>query len=189
MAKQPSRMLQVLGECGALARLLPELVDGAWARPALDRAAAEGAALDERYALLGFADAGSAAAASSRLRADGESAALAQVFARERPALAAQARTPEAALDLLERCDALRRGERFVSLLRCAAWQAAAPAAALQALRRALDAALRAASAAAAAAALARGASGPAVGQAVRAARLAAIEAAWPGRDVPTSPA
>jgi tRNA nucleotidyltransferase (CCA-adding enzyme) len=195
MAAKPSRMLDVLAECGALPRLLPELQGSRWAWPALDGAAAADAVLEERYALLGFGDAAAASAVSRRLRAPNECEALAVAYARERAALAAYASTPHQALALLERCDALRRPGRFTSLLYCAAWQQAAPAAALAALRRAHQAALGAASAAAAAAAQAGGACGRAVGAAVHEARRSAIEQAWAQAgadsdtgDVPTSP-
>ena len=73
---RPSRMLQVLRDCGALARLLPEL-DADWAAgPAptpgdrlqqrLDRGASRGAPLPVQYALLTCDIAGGAPAASAQ---------------------------------------------------------------------------------------------------------------------------
>jgi len=212
MAPRPSRMFEVLRDCGALARLLPEPALDAAALARLDAAAAHGAALPVRFALLGWADEAAVTRAAERLRASAEVRELAQLFAREGARLAAwrapkpppQAADAEQVLALFERCDALRRPERFAALLEAAGWWAPARAARNEAgaeheaneearesdaarearrsrecLRRLLDAARGTDTASAAAAAARAGARGPAVGQAVRQARLQALLAAW----------
>ena len=121
MEPAPRRMVEVLDACGALARVLPEwaAVDAARALGALDAAAARGADLPVRYAVL-FVGGTEAAAdrASARLRAPGECRDLAVLAARTRTAMADGAALDAAALvDLLQQVDAFRRPERFESLL------------------------------------------------------------------------
>jgi tRNA nucleotidyltransferase (CCA-adding enzyme) len=198
MARQPSRMFEVLHGCGALARLLPEPRLDATALAQLDDAAAHGAALAVRFALLGWADEAAVARAAERLRVPAEARELAQLVAREgaplarwRPVRPPQREHVEWALDLFERCDALRRPQRFDALLEAVRWSSpragSAPGgsgesdAALDALRRLRGAAAQADTAAAAEQAMRAGARGPQVGQAVRRARLAATAAAWAG--------
>ena len=125
MEARPSRMLDVLQECGLMARLHPELTADLerWsrARTSLDEAAAASRPWPVRFALL--------AAASgadrfddwlARLRADADASDLARLLVMLRDELAA--RLPAAArLAVLERADALRRPERFSLLLD--AWQ------------------------------------------------------------------
>ena len=178
LAQQPSRMLQVLDGCGALARLLPELValSGAVAAlgPVLDRAAAAGVALPARAALL-LQPPGAEAAArrAAALRTDADSAWLATRLPGAHAALQALAAAPtaQALLAAFEHHDALRRPARFSQLLQASDLlaQRAGHATALQAL---LDALVAWPTAAAAQAAQAAGARGVAVGYAVRAARL-----------------
>ena len=126
MAVRPSRMIDVLRGCGALARLLPEptLDEPSLAR--LDRAAAVGTALPVRFALLGWPDEAAAARAGDRLRAPTEVRELARLFMRERAAIAGlpprlQREHAALLLALFERCDALRRPERFETLLQAVA--------------------------------------------------------------------
>ena len=122
MERQPSRLLDVLHECGALARLYPELIadEARWqhARRTLDAAAQAGAPWPVRFALLASA-AGEAGFESwiSRLRVDAEAADLARLTVVLRGALAQEQPSAEAMLTLLERADALRRPERFAQLL------------------------------------------------------------------------
>lgn len=181
MATQPSRMLEVLDGCGALARLLPGL-EGRWhgIAPVLDRAGE--ATLPVRVALL-LSPLGESVAADAarRLRADGESLWLAERLPREHAALQALqtlvqrlgedgAALPEALLDTFERCDALRRPERFAALLQASGLLAGdrrSPA-----LHPLLDAVRSLPTGPVAAAAQAAGARGEAVGTAVRRARL-----------------
>jgi tRNA nucleotidyltransferase (CCA-adding enzyme) len=222
MAASPRRLLEVLRECGALARLLPE-VEALWGVPqspehhpevdsgehlmlVLEMAARLEAPLPVRWACL-MHDLGKAttpreawprhighearsarlaARVAERLRVSGECRELADLVAREHVHVHMSGGLGAAALlRLFERCDALRRPERFADvLLACEcdargrggrAEQAYAPTTRLPPL---LAQALAVDTAAAAAAAAARGARGPAVGEAVRAARIEALHAA-----------
>ena len=186
MEPAPARMIAVLRECGAAARILPEL-DRALAQPGaperlaarLEHAAARGRVLAVRYALLVLdLPAGEAEALASRVNAPGECRSLAALALRER-ASAANAPDAEASLALLERADALRRPERLERLLEVAESDALAPDPAAFAPRRALLDALAAARGIDAGAAARES---PAdIPGAVRRARLAAIAALRPG--------
>ncbi len=121
MEAAPRRMIEVLAECGALARVLPEwsALDEAHALGALDAAAARGTDLSVRYAAL-FAGGPEAVAdrASARLRAPGECRDLAVLAARTRTTIErGPALDATALVDLLQQVDAFRRPERFESLL------------------------------------------------------------------------
>jgi tRNA nucleotidyltransferase (CCA-adding enzyme) len=221
MAERPSRMLAVLRECGALARLLPD-VDRLWGVPqrpehhpevdtgvhlslALDLAAQHGEPLAVRWALLCHdlgkgttpaellprhhgheqRSAKMARALAERLRVPGDCRELADVVAREHGHVHASGSLgPVALLRLLERCDALRRPDRFALVLRACACDARGragrahdPYPPAERLSRALALALAVDADAAAQAAMAGGARGPAIGDAVRATRLAALQA------------
>ena len=146
MEPHPSRMIEVLRDCGALARLLPEVdacfVAAAPSRPkpgfaahltaALDLAAKRRSALPVRYAIL-VSDPGTskssttadvarsvriADAISARLRAPVDCRDAARLAARWRRVVdsAADAR-PAKLLQLLSAADALRRPERIDALL------------------------------------------------------------------------
>ena len=113
MEAHPARMLDVLAECGLAARLLPELKNE---RAALERAAAAGAPLAVRFAVLTWGlEEDAVRALCERLRAPNEDLELAQAASRCRPLLAARA--PRELLELLKRADAVRRPERFARLL------------------------------------------------------------------------
>ena len=113
MEAHPARMLDVLAECGLAARLLPELKNE---RAALERAAAAGAPLAVRFAVLTWGlQEDAVRALCERLRAPNEDLELAQAASRCRPLLAARA--PRELLELLKRADAVRRPERFARLL------------------------------------------------------------------------
>src|SRR5436190_14267484 len=157
MEGKPSRMLEVLRGCGALARALPEVdrlfgvpqradyhpeVDtGVHLMMVLDMAARLATSLAVRYACLGH-DLGKGTtpaemlprhlrheersvalvrAMSERLRVDNACRALAVVVAREHGNIHRSGEFGAAAvLRLLERCDALRRPDRFAeALLAC----------------------------------------------------------------------
>jgi tRNA nucleotidyltransferase (CCA-adding enzyme) len=221
MEERPSRMFEVLRDCGALGVLLPE-VDRLWGVPqraehhpevdtgvhlmmVLDMAARLQAPLEVRFACLAH-DLGKgttpadllprhighegrsvklAAALGERWRVPTACRELADVVAREHGNVHRSADlSADATLRLLERCDALRRPQRFEQVLlacecdargRGGASEAPYPQAPrlLQALRQAqaVDAA------AVAAEAVAMGATGPRIGEAVRRARAAAITA------------
>jgi tRNA nucleotidyltransferase (CCA-adding enzyme) len=218
METRPSRMLDVLRQCLALAPLLPE-VDRLWdgtrrsssgnaAAPAgehllrvLDSAAALGASLPVRFACLVHdvdADPAPTSRRSARarrsntareqlcdrLRVPIDCRELAVVVARESAAVHGSAGLDAAALlDLLERCDALRRPERFDDVLlacECDArgWpdRQAAPYPQRPSLRRILQRALAVDSRDIALRAAAQGHAGVDVGRAIRAARIAALD-------------
>jgi tRNA nucleotidyltransferase (CCA-adding enzyme) len=219
MEVQPSRMFGVLRDCGALARVLPE-VDRLWGVPqpaahhpeidtgvhlmlVLDTAAWLGAPLPVRWACL-VHDLGKgstpkdewprhiahearsaklADALAERLRVPGDCRELGDVVAREHGNIhRSEALGAQAVLRLLERCDALRRPERFEQALLACECDARgrlglqdAPYPQRARLAAALEAVLAVDATAAAATALSAGAAGPAVGEAVRRARLAAL--------------
>jgi tRNA nucleotidyltransferase (CCA-adding enzyme) len=192
-AARPSRMFEVLRDCGALARLLPEPALDPPALARLDAAAAAEAGLAVRFALLGWRDDASVAQAAERLRVPAEVRELAQLFAREAPQVAdwlnerfdaAHRAAPGDAdrlFDLLERCDALRRPERFGELMlavRLAVGDTAGTRSAAAALASCLQAVRATATAAVADEAARSGARGAAIGAAVRAARVAALRPA-----------
>lgn len=129
MEVRPARMLEVLGSCGALAHVLPEVdrllqEDPAARLGALDRAAARERALEVRYAVL-FLDGEEprtitqlARAASERVRATNECRDLAILAADLFPTICRALDLDAAAIvDLLHRSDAFRRPERFARLL------------------------------------------------------------------------
>ena len=154
MEQQPSRMFEVLRECGALKRLLPE-VDRLWGVPqraeyhpevdtgvhlmlVLDMSARLKTSLQVRFACLCH-DLGKGTtpdhllprhigheersarllkAVCERWRVPRESRELADVVAREHGNIHRSGDlNAEAILRLLERCDALRRPERFAEVL------------------------------------------------------------------------
>jgi len=158
MEAAPSKMFALLRNCGALARVLPELA-AAWAsrsrygrtRRALDFAAAQKRVLEVRYAVLACALVGGDAPESelrqmsARLRAPSNCADLALLALRQRETIDLGAKLkPEAVVSLLQACDAWRRPGRFEQLLQaagdCTAGRARTAAAAPR-LLRALDAA------------------------------------------------
>ncbi len=186
MEKSPSRAIAVLRECGALARILPE-IDRSFERPGvpdrlarrLDCAADRGRALGVRFALLvlDLADAESAALAE-RINAPNDCRELARLSACEREEIVRADLDAEATLGLLERSDAFRRPERLERLLEVAECDAHGDAvgsfAPREALKRALEAARRVD-----AAAIARDNPGDISG-ALRRARLVAIASLQP---------
>ena len=154
MEQRPSRMFEVLRDCGALVRLLPE-VDRLWGVPqradyhpeidtgvhlmmVLDMSARLGAGLPVRFACLCH-DLGKGTTPADvlprhigheersarllrgvceRWRVPRESRELADVVAREHGNIHRSSDLSAAALvRLLERCDALRRPERFAEVL------------------------------------------------------------------------
>jgi len=154
MERTPSRMIEVLRSCGALARLLPELehlfgvpqpaehhpeVDtGAHLLLVLDSCAEANAALPVRFACLchdlgkgltkpenlprhiGHESRGVplTEALCARWRVPSDCRELAILMTREHTHVHQSCGfSPEARLRLLERCDALRRPERFEALL------------------------------------------------------------------------
>jgi tRNA nucleotidyltransferase (CCA-adding enzyme) len=127
MEPQPSRMFQVLRDCGALARLLPEPAEIDLAT--LDAAARCGEALEIRYALA-IAPPGApkvARARNERLRVPATCADLALLLAEQGADPSPDAPSPDAPLpdgdatrllQHLEALDALRRPARALALVR-----------------------------------------------------------------------
>jgi tRNA nucleotidyltransferase (CCA-adding enzyme) len=150
MERNPARMIRVLRECGALARVLPEL-DRSYSDPQkyerlsvrLSRAAAAaGLVLAARYALLVLdLEAQAAEALAERINAPSDCREIARLAIAERAGLESVL-DAESTLSLLERADAFRRPERVERLLEVAACDdpAGATAAAIW-IRRALAAA------------------------------------------------
>jgi tRNA nucleotidyltransferase (CCA-adding enzyme) len=122
MEQKPSRMFAVLEDCGALARILPELEADAALMQVIDAAANRGAELPVRFAVLMHAlGQGAIAELAKRLRVPVDCRDLAVMTARE---LGVLRRTPdldaEAIVTLFERSDAFRKPERFAQMLEAA---------------------------------------------------------------------
>ena len=129
MEKEPSRMMRVLRDCGALARVAPEidaLFEGgeraAAPLAALDAAARDGGSLEVRFAALARAlDPLAVEALAGRLKAPAACRDLALLAARHAN-LIADATELDAGelLDLLDAADAWRRPERWSELITAA---------------------------------------------------------------------
>jgi tRNA nucleotidyltransferase (CCA-adding enzyme) len=129
MEGNPSRMLAVLRECGALARVLPEL-DTTFSDPQiperlarrLELAASRGYALPVRFAALVLdVDGEGAARLSERVNAPGDCRELARLAILERDVLMHGTELDaETALAVIERSDGVRRPERLERLLEVA---------------------------------------------------------------------
>ena len=186
MEKAPSRMIAVLRECGALARILPE-IDRSFSHPdapdrlveRLECSAARGHPLAVRFALLVLdLHVDEVASLAERVNAPNDCRELARLAVCERDEVKNPDLDAESTLSLLERTDAFRRPdrlERLVEVAQCDAHgdekRAKDPQ---EPLRRALEAARKVD-----AGAIAR--SHPEdIGEAVRRARLAAIAALQP---------
>lgn len=127
MTSRPSRMFDTLRECGALARILPELhgLDGhgfARALRAADHAADAGEPLEVRFAALCARIAPDPApvieAIAARLRVPNACRTLAVLVAREHDAIvAALSLSPDELAELVRRLDLPRRPERLDPVL------------------------------------------------------------------------
>ena len=219
MEERPSRMFEVLRDCGALARLLPE-VERLWGVPqraeyhpevdtgvhlmmVLDMSARLQGSLPVRYACLGH-DLGKGTTpadvlprhighegrsaqllkrVNERLRVPNDCRELADVVAREHGNIHRSGEFgEEAVLRLLERCDALRKPERFREVLLACECDARGrlghteqPYPQGLRLARALDLVLAVDTAAVSAQALADGLRGPAIGERIALSRLRAL--------------
>jgi tRNA nucleotidyltransferase (CCA-adding enzyme) len=227
MEAQPQRMVEILRDCGALQRLLPEL-DRLWGVPqpaahhpeidtgvhqmlVLQQAARLQAPLPVRWACL-MHDLGKgttprdqwprhiahearsatlARQVAERLRVPGDCRELAEVVAREHGHIHASfGFGPDATLRLLERCDALRRPERFAQALLACECDARGrtgfedrPYPQRARLLQALDALRSVDTARIAAEATERGARGPAIGQAITRARVEVLAGPEPSAE------
>ncbi|MEO8938055.1 MAG: multifunctional CCA tRNA nucleotidyl transferase/2'3'-cyclic phosphodiesterase/2'nucleotidase/phosphatase [Burkholderiaceae bacterium] len=133
MEVQPSRMVRLLRESGALGRLFPE-IEGLFASDAgpamlaaLDRVAATDASLEIRFAVLVEAIGGDAIPTlCGRLAVPRAARDLALLVAKEGPTLrAAVGPTPPAIdvlVDAMERADAFRRPDRFRQAIAALGW-------------------------------------------------------------------
>jgi tRNA nucleotidyltransferase (CCA-adding enzyme) len=193
MARQPSRMLAVLRDCGALTQLLPEVgadidADRTLMR-VLDLAAQRDAPLPVRLACLSR-DLGPQAVKGlcQRLRVPTDCREIAEVLAREHSNIHRSAEFDAAQLvRLLERCDAFRKPARFADMVLACECDTAGrlhlrglstpPYPQRQRLLAALAAAQSVPTHAVAAAAEAQGQSGAQIGERVHAARVAAVAA------------
>ncbi|MBX3665843.1 MAG: multifunctional CCA tRNA nucleotidyl transferase/2'3'-cyclic phosphodiesterase/2'nucleotidase/phosphatase [Burkholderiales bacterium] len=150
MERAPSVLFGVLRDCGALARVLPQIDalydegrDGE-ALQALDAAAAAGAVLDVRFAALARAfEPEAVEALCAKLKAPANCRDLALLAARHAHAIADAADLDAEELQaLFDAADAWRRPERFRDLADAALAGVAGAAAARARLRAAHDAAL-----------------------------------------------
>jgi tRNA nucleotidyltransferase (CCA-adding enzyme) len=183
MEERPSRMLEVLQECGALARIAPELAvmyeepeRAQTALEALDAAAAAGDVLEVRFAALARSlDPYAVETLTTRLKPPAAVRDLALLAARHaNTVLDAEELPPEAILELLNAVDPWRRPERFEALLRAAVAGEKDAEGALERLRRS-----KAAAAAVDAGAIAKASAKPdEVRERIAAARLEAIRTA-----------
>jgi tRNA nucleotidyltransferase (CCA-adding enzyme) len=183
MELQPSRMFDVLHECGALARIAPEIatlfedsVEAEAALAALDAAARDGAPIEVRFAaLVRTLDPYAIDALAERLKLPAAVRDLALLAARHANAIAdAEDLAAESILELFNAADAWRRPERFEQLLQAALAAEQGTEAPLRRLRQA-----HASAAAVDAGALAKGMSkGEAIRKRIDAARLEAIRSA-----------
>ena len=129
MERTPSRLFEVLRECGALARVMPEL-DAVWdeagaageAMHALDAAAGAGATLPARWAVLArWLDPLAVESLSNRLKVPADCRDLALLAARyANTVLDAASLDAREVLELFNAADAWRRPERFAELLTAA---------------------------------------------------------------------
>lgn len=117
MTAQPGRMFKVLRQAGALQRVLPQLIYTDELGENLALAAERQLPLASRYAVLCRLTPDSDAL-STHIRAPSECASMA-VLLRELLA-GLNVTDAESALALMERCDVLRKPERFVALLEAA---------------------------------------------------------------------
>lgn len=117
MTSSPARMIDVLVESGALARIAPGLVWNDDVHRDLQKAAQHGLGLAQRFALLCRA---SAEDVGKALRAPTVCQDLARLLPKVLSRLAHGVRDTTAQLDLIESCDALRKPERFLEVLAAA---------------------------------------------------------------------
>ena len=118
MGAQPSRMLNVLVEVGAAARVLPGWVDSPRVRDALDQAARSSLPLPARFAVFCL-ETPDLQPLCKALRVPGECADAARLLSVVLEGTAAQW-TADKVLTLIERCDGLRKPDRLRTLFHTA---------------------------------------------------------------------
>jgi len=186
MAADPTRLLAVLRDTGALARLAPAL-DAAWnasAGAVLRRCAASGQPLPVRWACLvrTLPSAADAQALGAQWRVPSDCLQLAELLQRVHAELHSS-RSASDVVDLFDHADAWRRADRFALLLQAqACWDNddsdSGPDRPSRRLPPLLAAAQAVDTAAVAQQAHGQGLRGPAVGQAIRDARVSALAVA-----------
>ncbi|RJG14736.1 multifunctional CCA tRNA nucleotidyl transferase/2'3'-cyclic phosphodiesterase/2'nucleotidase/phosphatase [Massilia cavernae] len=122
MEQKPSRMFEVLRECGALARIMPELDAGPGAMAVTDCAAGAGHELPVRFAALAQGlDVQPIEQLCKRLKVPNDCRELAVMTARERGTVSrADILDADALVTLFSRCDGFRKPQRFEQMLRAA---------------------------------------------------------------------
>jgi tRNA nucleotidyltransferase (CCA-adding enzyme) len=180
MEKEPSRMVRLLRECSALARIAPEidaLFEGDQRHEsvlaALDTAAREGGSLEVRFAVLARAlDPLAVEALAARLKVSAACRDLALLAARHANVIIDAAELDAGGLlELLDAADAWRRPERWSELITAATVAEPETARVRERLER-----VRKAAAAVDAAAIARAAESPGeIRHRLHSARLAAV--------------
>jgi tRNA nucleotidyltransferase (CCA-adding enzyme) len=182
MAADPPRLLAVLRDTGALARLAPAL-DATWGETpaaALRRCVARDAPLPVRWACLvrNLPDAAAAQALGAQWRVPSDCLQLAELLHRAHGSVHSSTAAADV-VTLFDLCDAWRRADRFAQLLQAqACWDDDdGPMSPSQRLPPLLAAAQRVDTAGVAQAAQQQGLRGPAVGEAIRAARINAVAA------------
>lgn len=189
METRPSRMFDVLRDCGALAVLLPEVDAGARAMAAIDAGARLRAPLAVRFACL-MRGVEPLQQVCDRWRVPVDIRELAEVVAREHRHIEGSDALDAAGLvRLLERCDAFRKPARFADVLLACECDARsrpgfeeAPYPRRERLLAVLATAAGVATDAVAKAAQQSGATGPKIGEAIHRARVDAVAASLPGR-------
>ncbi|HEY3700026.1 MAG TPA: hypothetical protein VGK97_11875 [Spongiibacteraceae bacterium] len=172
--KNPEIYFQILQQCGALARLFPELSDGAFALAELECCAALNTNPIVRFAVLCCKlSSACALALFERIKAPNDYRDLALLTIAQLPALS-HCDNPASAFTLLENSDALRRPQRFSLLLDIAETLQIAPIT----IQR-LNTACKNASAITAQPLLERGFSGKSLGEQLQRERLAAVQKHW----------
>lgn len=115
--KAPVRMIDVLEECGFWKRCLAAVPVDEQKKKALTQAAAQSDSLDVRAVLLFAGSTPSAKTILESLRAPSQTISLADLFERQHSAAGCACTAQEYAL-VFEKCDCLRRPERFKEFLR-----------------------------------------------------------------------
>jgi tRNA nucleotidyltransferase (CCA-adding enzyme) len=179
MEKKPSRMFDVLRECNALVRLMPE-VDRVWDAALsriVDESARLEAALPVRFACLTYRLSAELRGLCERLRVPTDCRELADVVAREHTNIdASLGASAGEVVRLLDRCDAWRKPQRFEQvLLACRAIACRDDYPPRDRLMKAMNAALAVATNEIASEAQAKGITGPKVGELIQQARIQAV--------------
>lgn len=181
MTIAPARMFDVLNECGVLPRIAPGLDTSDNVIAALTHSVTQCAPLAVRFACLVHALPSRAALAAlcTQLRVPTDCKDLAELVWRERAHLFdSKNHTATQQLTLLERCDALRKPQRFAdALLACECIEGGSQSAGATRLRllEGLRHAQSVDTAVIAQAAQSKGLSGPQIGELIRQARVDAL--------------